>query len=290
MSDKPEALASVNGVVTPLAQAVVPVTDRGFLYGDAVYEVVRVYDGHPFRLAAHIARLLASCRGLRFAAVPDAAALAQTCRDLVRASGLADASLALQVTRGPNRPEGALGLYDQPTVVVRVEPPPPWPAVWYMDGVALITVTEQRWAHNELKTVNLIPRILAFDDARARGAVEALWVGPDDAVWEGLSCNVFAVRGAALVTPPLGPHVLAGVTRGAILELAPAAGLEVREERLVRGDLLRADEVFIASSTREIVPVARIDGQPIAAGRPGPRTLDLHARYRALVRSSADGG
>lgn len=283
----PEPLASVNGVVTPLAEAVVPVTDRGFLFGDAAYEVVRVYEGRPFRLEAHLERLLNTCRGLRFAAVPDAAELARTCRDLVRASGFADASLAIQVTRGRNQGHGPLAAHTTPTIVVRVEEPPPWPAVWYVDGVALITVPEQRWAHNELKTVNLLPRILAFDDARAKGAAEALWVSEDGAVWEGLSCNVFAVEGGALLTPPLGPHVLAGVTRGAILELAPAAGLVVREQRLPRRDLLRADEVFIASSTREIVPVVRIDDETVGGGRPGPRTLDLHARYRAVVRATS---
>jgi D-alanine transaminase len=283
-------LASVDGVVTPLAEAVVSITDRGFLFGDAAYEVVRVYGGVPFRLEAHVARLLHSCRGLRFAAVPDAATLARTCRDLIARSGLAEAALGVQVTRGLNGPTGVLSAYRTPSVVVRVERPPAWPAVWYEEGTALVTVPEQRWAHNELKTVNLLPRILAWDDAHAAGAAEALWTSPDGAVLEGLSSNLFAVFGAVLWTPPVGAHVLAGVTRGAVLELAPAAGLTVREERLPYEALRAADEVFTASSTRELVPVVRLDGAGIGAGRPGPRTLDLLARYRALVRSVSGAG
>ena len=147
----------------------------------------------------------------------------------------------------------------------------------------MITVEDQRWLRGDLKTVNLLPRILAFEHAFQADAAEALWVDPDGFVREGLSCNVFAWRSGTLTTPPLTGRILPGITRSAVLTLARRAGLTVAEARIPLTRLLNADEAFICSTTREIVPVVQVDEHPIGHGRPGSLTLDLYSHYKALV-------
>jgi D-alanine transaminase len=279
-------LASVNGVITPIPEARIPITDRGFLFGDAAYEVIRVYGGRPFTLREHLERLLATCEGMRLAAPPTCDALAAECQRLVDASGLGEAALFIHVSRGPDGQGPSLSDFTRHTVVIRCERPPAWPASHYTDGIKLITVEDSRWVGGALKTVNLLPRVLAFEAARDAGAAEALWVDPDGCIREGLSCNVFAWLEGRLVTPPLTGRILAGITRSTVLGLVDAQGHPAAEDCITVPGIRAAEEVFICSTTREIIPVVRIDDQLIGDGRPGARTRALLTNYREMARGS----
>jgi len=279
------ALASVNGVISPISEARIPITDRGFLFGDAAYEVIRVYGGRPFTLTEHLERLLTTLTGMRFASPPTLEALAAECQRLIDASGLDEAALFLHVSRGPDGQGPALADATAHTIVIRCEAPPLWPACHYRDGIKLVTLDDSRWTGGALKTVNLLPRVLAFEAAHEAGAAEALWVDPDGCVREGLSCNVFAWIGGRLVTPPLTGRILAGITRSTVLSLVDAEGHPVVEDCVSVPAIQAADEVFICSTTREIIPVVQIDDARIGDGRPGARTMDLLAAYRRMARS-----
>ncbi len=278
------ALASVNGVITSISEARIPITDRGFLFGDAAYEVIRVYGGHPFTLREHLDRLLASLAGMRFAAPPTYETPAAACQRLIDASGLDEAALFLHVSRGPDGQGPALADATDHTVVIRCEAPPSWPASHYTDGIKLVTLDDSRWVGGALKTVNLLPRVLAFEAAHEAGAAEALWVDPDGCVREGLSCNVFAWIGGKLVTPPLTGRILAGITRSSVLTLVDAEGHPAVEDCISVPGIRAAEEVFICSTTREIIPVVQIDDTTIGSGCPGSRTMDLLAAYRRRAR------
>jgi len=236
-------------------------------------------------MTQHLERLRVTCRGLQFAKVPALSDLAADCLDLVRLSGLTDAVLYLHISRGQESFGRKLSDYRSPNVIIRAAHPPAWPKSSYQDGVKVITLGDQRWSRAELKTVNLLPRVLAFEVAKSANAVEALWVDPDSTVHEGLSCNVFAWVNNLLVTPPLSGRVLAGITRSAIFEICRGAGIEFSELPLSLTDLYEAEEAFICSTTRQLMPVVSVDDRTIGSGRPGPKTQDLRRRYRDLVRS-----
>lgn len=281
-------LASVNGLVTTIADARIPIMDRGFLFGDAAYEVVRVYDKRPFMLKEHLERLDATCRGMRFANPPSPAAIETDCLELLDASGLSEAAFYIHLSRGNEGQGKTLEQFTRPNVVIRCEAPPDWPESYYADGIKLITMSDLRWSRGDLKTVNLLPRILAFEAAYQAQAAEALWVDPDGRVREGLSCNVFAWQSDTLVTPPLTGRILPGIPRSVILKLASDNNFDVRETPLLLDELLLADEVFICSTTRELIPVVSIDDSIIGNGRPGTRTVQLLDFYRALARMKVD--
>lgn len=276
-------LASVNGVVTPVQEARIPITDRGFLFGDAAYEVVRVYSQRPFLLRPHLQRLMATCQGMRFANLPTLEELEQQCLSLCQQSDLCEAAIFLHVSRGDDGQGKLLAEYTRPNIVIRCEAPPHWPETHYTQGVKLITVKDQRWLRGDLKTVNLLPRILAFEEAFQADAVEALWVDEEGFVREGLSCNVFAWLDDTLVTPPLTGRILPGITRQVILDLAGKQGAHALERKIQVDEILQAQEVFICSTTRELIPVVRIDQTAVAGSAPGARTLSLLDAYRHLA-------
>jgi D-alanine transaminase len=271
-----------------LQAARVPVLDRGFLFADGVYEVVRVYDGRPFELRAHLARLQLSLRGLRLKSPLSAHSLERVIHDLLRGSGYAQARIYIQITRGvaPHR-QHLFPRRTEPSLVVYVEGISGDALRWQEKGIAVITVPDQRWKLCHLKTVALLPNVLAREEARRRGAQEALFVGPGNIVREGTSSNLFVLRRGVLRTHPLGAEILAGVSRRVTLEVARAEGLAVREERIRRSSLWSADEVLLSSTSLEITPVVRIDGRRIGSGRPGPVARALLRRFHARVRGKA---
>ncbi|HEY7510418.1 MAG TPA: aminotransferase class IV [Vicinamibacteria bacterium] len=280
--------ASVNGQVVPAEEARVSVLDHGFTFGDAVYETLRTYAGRPFRLDRHLSRLRASAARLGIAVPEDDRELAARLDALLARAGNAESYIRVIVTRG----EGDLSYnFDRvkgPTVVMAVKPFQGPPPSHYADGIDVIVAAVRRnhplALDPVIKSCNLLNNILAVREAQARGAAEALLLNHAGEVAEGASTNVFAARAGAVVTPPLTAGILAGITREIVLELAPRAGVAAREETLAPEALLAADEVFLTSTTREVVPVRRVDGRPIGDGRPGPITRRLMAAFRDAVR------
>ncbi len=275
-------LAHLNGALVPLAEARVSVLDRGFLFGDGVYEMVPAYGGRPFRLEAHLDRLGRSLAAVGIPNPHDPGRWRAIVEEVVAANGGGDLAVYLQVTRGAAPARDHAPPTDlRPTVLVMASPLRPRAAEVMEAGVSAVRLEDIRWARCDIKAVTLLANVLARREAARRGAAEAILVR-DGEVTEGAASNVFAVLGGVLVTPPKGPRLLPGITRDVVLELAAAEGIPAREAPVAADDLDRAEEIWLTSSTRELVPVTRLDGVPVGDGRPGPLWRRLDAAYQAL--------
>jgi branched-chain amino acid aminotransferase len=283
------AFASVDGTVVPAEEARVCVLDNGFAFGDSVYEVLRTYRGLAFEAGRHFRRLRASAARLGFA-VPasDADLLGQVDGLLARAPG-GESYVRIIVSRGLGDCSYSFETVKGPTVVMIQKPLPRYPPWHYHDGIKVAAVDVRRNHPRALdpaiKSSNLLNNILAVREAQSRGAEEPLLLNLEGFVAEGASTNVFLARGDALLTPPLSAGILAGITREVVLELLPGLGIPSREEPLRLEDLLAADEVFMTSTTREVVPVRQVDETAIGGGRPGPltrRVMEAFAAYAPL--------
>ena len=284
MVNYPAPLGYLDGQWRPLAEISVSALDRGFLFADGIYEVIPVYQGMPFRLQAHLLRLERSMALIRLAAAPPRQQMAEIVAGLLAGNGLSDASVYLQVTRGAyGHRDLAFPQTPRPTIFGMCTPLPAIPAELTESGVSAVTRADIRWGACQVKSVALLANVLARQEALDAAAVEAILVR-DGLVTEGCGSNVLAVIGGVLVTPPLDPHILAGITRGALLELARAEDMAVREMPLTVASLGGAEEIWLASSTREVLAVTRLDGKPVGDGRPRPRWRRIHARYQEIKR------
>jgi branched-chain amino acid aminotransferase len=282
-------MASVNGHITPAAEARVSVLDNGFTFGDSVYETLRTYGGRPFRLERHLQRLRASAGRLGIGVPVLDAELGRRLDELLTRAGNSESYIRLIVTRGEGDISYNFERVNGPTVVMAVKPFPAPPEHHYREGVDVI-VSAIRRNHRQaldpaIKSCNLLNNILAVREAQARGAAEAILLNQEGKIAEGASTNVFAVRAGAALTPPLEAGILAGITRDVVLELGTSVGIPVREEHLAVADLAGADEAFLTSTTRELMPIRAVDGRPIGDGRPGPVTLRLLAAFREQASS-----
>ena len=292
----------INGVIQDESAAVIPVTDRGFLYGDSVYEVVRTYGGEPFALAEHLERLQQSASRLGMSlfeppakpgAAPRADGLEPIIRDIhdtLASAGHVESYVRVIITRGSGPFGLDPGLADHPRRVVIVAPLQPLPAAYYDAGVPVHLVPTGRAGGHTLlagaKSGNYLVNVLALGLARGQGAHEAVLLDHDDRVTEGASSNLFMVAGGQVLTPPLSAGILEGITRHKVCGLAAEAGFPVTERAIPCRDLRQADEIFLTSTLREILPVQRLDDQTVGDGRPGPITRRLLADYRAAVVGS----
>lgn len=297
------AVVNVDGTLLPPAAARVSVFDRGFLYGDSVYEVVRTYAGRPFELHAHLARLGHSAAriGLELpwdlrrvevevARTLDAARGGDAFDPLAAPWNRGERSIRIVMTRG----SGDLGLdpalASQPTAIVMVHPLAGPPLEAYRVGVAACLVGEPRAATTaadpSAKTGLHLPHVLAVREARVHGAYEAILADGAGNVTEGASSNLFAVRAGRVVTPPLAAGILEGVTRGVVLRLARELGLAPEEAPLPAAALGGVDELFITSTAREILPVTTLGARPVGSGGVGPVTARLHEAFRALASTT----
>jgi branched-chain amino acid aminotransferase len=294
------AIVNMGGKLVAPSEAKISIFDRGFLYGDSVYEVIRTYLGAPFELAEHLGRLERSAERIGLALPWDAGrTAAEIARTLVAAAGddptepaaapwnRGERYLRVIMTRG----EGELGLDPalavNPLAILVVRPVQGPPLAAYRDGVKACVVGVQRNDPRAVdpgaKTGNYLNNVLAVREARAAGAYEAFMLDRDGYVTEGSTSNIFVVRGGVLSTPSLAAGILEGVTRGVVLRLARELSIAAREENLWPRDLEGADEIFITSTIREIVPVTRLGDAAVGAGRPGPVTTRLHGAFRALA-------
>jgi branched-chain amino acid aminotransferase len=281
-------LAVIDGSLRTRERASISVFDRGFLFGDSVFEVLRTYDGKPFELGAHLERLARSARGMGIAMPIDARRFAREVeRGLAKAAN-PESYVRIVLTRG----EGPLHIdprtAEGPRRVILVSPLLDLPSELYAHGVELMTVRFGRATDHSraegAKVSAYVSNMLAFWDARDRGGYEALMVADDGHVSEGNSSNVFIVRGGAILTPPLSLGILPGITRGLVQRIAAELGVGFEEAMLFASDFERADEAFLTSSLREVVPVVRIDGRKIGDGLPGTLTLRLLDAYRSRTR------
>jgi D-alanine transaminase len=266
----------LNGSFVPLEEARISVLDRGFLFGDGVYEVIPIYGGRPLRLEEHLRRLENSLRGIRMAPPLQQAEWEAIFMRLVQ--GKHDQAIYLQVTRGvaPRR-DHAIPEEVSPTVFAMCSPITPSS----VSGIRAITLDDIRWQWCHIKAITLLPNVLLRQTAADRDCGEAILVR-NGYVTEGTASNVFAVIGGIIVTPPKSAELLPGVTRDLVLELAQADGLATRERAISLPELRRAEEIWVTSSTREILPVVELDGQKVGSGQPGPLGERIIALYQGF--------
>lgn len=283
MARAPLPVAFLNGEFIASADASVSAYDRGFLFGDGVYEVIPVYSGHPFHLVEHLSRLAHSLDGIELAIPWDEAWWKANIEALIEKNGGGNQSLYLQITRGAEFgrdhrfPAGVT-----PTVFMFcTETPPRDPSV-DRDGLTVVTAEDFRWAKCDLKTTSLLANVLLRQYAHAHDADEVV-LHRDGRLTEASVSTVFLVRDGGVITPPLGSEILPGITRIVILGLCSALHIPVDETPLTTKDLTRADEVLISSSTREIGPAVRVDGKMVGDGKPGPVYKKLRAAFDDLV-------
>jgi D-alanine transaminase len=277
----------LNGAFLRADEARVSVLDRGFLFGDGVYEVIPVYGGRLFRVEPHLARLDRSLEGIRMANPLDHRQWTGVLRELVERNGGGERSIYLQVTRGVAPRDHAFPAQAEPTVfAMTTELPPSAPSPERQPGVEAISVEDIRWAHCDIKAITLLPNVLMRQRALESGAAEAILLRDGQAT-EGAASNLFIVRGGVITTPPKGNLLLPGITRDLLVELCHREGLPCEEAPIFEADLREAEELWVTSSTKEVVPVVRLDGVPVGDGRPGPvwrRMIDLYHAYKAAFR------
>lgn len=278
----------LNGEIIAAADARVPVTDRGFLFADGVYEVVRAYDGRLFMMDPHLKRLRAGLAQLHITA-RGTEKITLAAEQLLDENDLrsGDATVYIQVTRGVAArthafPQPAV----EPTVFVAANRFQQHPAEYFERGVGTITVPDTRWSRCDIKSIALLPNVLANQQAKQHGAFEALFVR-DGVVVEGSHSNLFGVIDGELVTYPACNYILAGVTRALVIEFARSMDVRIREGAILLDELATAEELFLSGTTTEIMPIATVDGRAVGDGAPGPLTRRLRAAFERRVREPA---
>jgi len=272
----------LNGRFMPLAEAMVPVEDRGYQFGDGVYEVIRTYRGVPFQLEAHVARLERSAVAIGLPLPFRAAEWSSYVAEGIRLAGYAESKVYIQLTRGVAPRDHLFPVGTPPTAVMTVRQMRSLDPVLCATGVPVITVADLRWGRCDIKSLNLLPNVMARQQAKDAGAFEAIFVRAGE-VSEGAVSNVMLVRAGVLVTAPADERILSGVTRAVVLDLARKEGILV-EERAIRVEELRgADEIFLTGTTVEILPVIGVDGVVVGTGKRGELTRLLSHRFRSFV-------
>lgn len=287
-----EVLACLNGEIMPVEQAKVPVWDRGFLFGDAVYEVCRIYRGRCWLEAEHFARLRRSLHELEFPSV-DVDGVIHRVHRTIAAGGIVEGTVYIQITRGvaprthafPDPPV-------PPTEVIIVRPYDDRPTARLREnGAKVITHPDLRWKRCDIKSTNLLANCLATEAARRAGCHEAILVDGEGIVTESTHTSLLWVRQGRLEGTPEGPEILPGTTRQLVLRLVRSLDIPFAEGRIPLAELLAADEVILVGTTTEVVPIIQVDDTPIAGGQPGPVAARLWEAYHGEVeRFIGQGG
>lgn len=279
-------IAYVNGRYVPHADAAVHVEDRGYQFGDGVYEVCEVHAGRLVDVTRHLARLNRSLSELSIRTPMSDTALRQIMREVVRRNRVRDGMIYIQVTRGVAKRDHVFPAGDVPPALVMTAraSDPAKAERSAAEGVSVITVPENRWDRVDIKTVGLLPNVLAKQKAKEAGAREAWFVTPDGMVTEGGSTNAWIVtKGGTLVTRPATRGILRGITREVVCEVAAREGISLEERSFSVAEAKAAREAFITAATTLVMPVVRLDGDLIGDGRPGPVTLALRRHFHELA-------
>jgi D-alanine transaminase len=275
--------AYLNGEFLPLDKAQVSVLDRGFIFGDGVYEVIPAYSRRPFRLPEHLARLQHSCDGIRLANPLAEAEWTRLIHELIARHAPEDQSVYLQVTRGVARRDHAFPKDAKPTVFMMSGPLVTPSREQIEDGVACITASDFRWLKCDVKSVSLLGNCLLRQAAADAGAAEVV-LFRDGCLTEASSSNVFVVRDGRLLAPPKDHLILPGITYDVVLELAAACGVPIERRPVTEAEVRGADEIWITSSTKEVLAVTSLDGAPVGSGRPGEVFRVVHQEYQEFKR------
>lgn len=278
----------LNGEFMPDTEAHIPVLDRGFIFGDGVYEVIPVYGGNLFRFREHLQRLQNSLDALKIRNPLSENEWQQALTELINHNDGGDLSLYLQITRGSAERDHAIPENSTPTVFAMCNKLKSLPIETIKNGVAAITLDDIRWQRCHIKAISLLPNVLLRQEALDRGAAEAILIR-DGFATEGAASNLFAVINGVITTPPKSPLLLPGITRDLVLELVSNNNLPCQEKEISLEDLQQADEIWLTSSTKEILSVTQLNGKPVADGTPGPlyqRALALYQEYKQTLRQA----
>ncbi len=280
----PPALANLNGKIQPLAETMVPALDRGFLFGDAVYEGMQVVAGKTRFIDLHFQRLERSLHELRIGPI-DMHRLRQRLLETIAAGPFTEAFIYVQITRGAGLtrahafpPEGT-----RPTEFLFVETFNDPYVKLRETGVTAITQPDVRWHRCDVKSTNLLGNVLAFQAAKEHQAHEAILIRPDGTVTEGTRTSLFGVVDGKVRTGPLSPEILPGVTRSVVIDLIQRLDLPLDARHLHRDELSEVEELFFTGTTSEVLPITTLDGKPVADGKPGPITRNLQTAFREFV-------
>lgn len=288
----PERLVYVDGQFYPRSQAKVSVFDHGLLYGDGVFEGIRVYDGYIFELNAHLRRLRDSAKAIALELPMDIPALEKLCYECVQKNELRDGYIRLVVTRG----YGDLGIDPRkcktPTIIVIADQITLYPKEFYEKGIEVITSSVRRMNPEALspniKSLNYLNNVLAKIEANLRGAGEALMLNREGFVAEAAADNVFIVKDGHVITPPSALGALRGITRGRVMQAARELGYPMEKKAFTISDVYAADEIFLTGTAAELIPVVKVDGRVIGAGKAGPVTQAILKQFGAHVKNEVE--
>ena len=276
----------LNGQFMPLERMQVSVEDRGYQFGDGVYEVIRTYQGVPFRMEEHLDRLDRSAGEIKISIPLSRREWTTAIQDGIQHSGYKNCKVYIQVTRGTAPREHQFAVSLVPTVMMTIREMSELDESFYAQGVQVIKVPDNRWGRCDIKSLNLLPNVLAKQKAAEVGAFEAIFVR-DGTVTEGASCNIMIVKDGKILTPELNQHVLPGVTLRELMRLAKENGYEVQEHKISSHELDTADEVCLVGTTIHVLSVTKVDQCIINDGLPGPITRSLATMFMEAIEKSS---
>jgi len=276
-------LAWIDGTINDISKAKISIEDRGYLLGDGVYEVIRIYNSHPFYLNAHLKRLQISAGAIRIDIPYAMEDIKTTIQGLIEASGCSDGYIYIQLTRGRAKRDHLFPAGAKPKMVIYVRELDPIPEIDAIKPQHCITLADERWMNCYIKTINLLPNLLARQQAAEAGAIEAILYRPGEVVTEGTRSNVFAVIDGRVMTHPETNLILSGITRRIVLDILENLSIPFSEEPFTLRDLEKASEVWITSSTMEVNPVGEIDGRSINGFAIGSICLRLMKEFRKQI-------
>ena len=279
----------LNGQWMPLAEARISVLDRGFLFGDGVYELIPVYARKAFRMAEHLRRLQHSLDGIRLPNPKSEAEWISLIEELIAGQSFDNQSIYLQITRGAAPRDHAFPKDTAPTVLLMANPLTEPPRDLIENGVAAISGRDIRWGRCDLKTLNLLPNVLARQAAVEQGCVETVMFR-DGVLTEGAASNIFVVKDGVILAPPKDHRVLPGITYDVVLELAAENGMATQVRDIEETEVRSADELWLTSSSREVQAIVTLDGKPVGGGLPGPVYRRMYALYQSFKRVLTGGG
>lgn len=275
-------IANWNGQLMPLTEVKVSVLDRGFLFGDAVYEVIRLYDRKLFRVEDHLKRLSDSLASIDIKNV-DPEKIKVMLRATVRESGLDNALVYVQITRGEAVRTHHYPDFCMPNTLMFATPFQNPYAKEHEEGVSAVTHPDIRWGRNDIKTTSLLANCMAAQYAKEHGAMEVVFVDADGYMTEGSHTSLFGILNDKLVVSPSSSKVLPGITKRQVLELAKETGVALDERRLKESEIYELDEFFLAGTPEELISITKVNDKPIAEGKPGPMVKRLHQAFRNSV-------
>lgn len=278
-----QQIVCLNGEFLPIEEARIPVLDRGFIFGDGIYEVVPVYGGKPFRWPQHLARLERSMAKIGIANPMNAAGWRKLVNELIGRHPWPDQFVYMQVTRGVAKRDHAFPSGVAPTVFAMASELAPVPREMRENGVAAISLPDERWLHCDIKSTSLLGNVLARQAAVSAGAAECVMFR-DGFLTEGSASNIWIVRNDTVLGPPNDNLVLEGIRYGLMHELCDRAGLSLDLRRILHSEVMAADEIMLSSATREVLAITSLDGRPVADGKPGPV---WHRLYKAYQQAKA---